>query len=602
LALLPDGALKFLEIQGLMMSKLTTLPNSAPFAPEHIAALDQVIGAASVVQRAWLSGFLAGLDAAEGKSEASVPAAAPADRPKLLILYATESGNSEALAGKARQDAAKRGFAAKVLDMADASPEQLQNAGTILAIVSTWGDGEPPQRAAPFYRTLMGENAPSLSGVKFAVLALGDSSYAQFCETGRLVDERFAALGGSRAAARVDLDLDYEAGAKTWLNETLELLAPKDAGSVIHVDFQKPVAATASKLAPFAAEITAHHKLTSDRADSETVHVELALAGSGLKYEPGDALAIVPENGAATVAEVLRAVGLDGDTQLAEALKTRYDISTLTAKQMKDFAAVTGDSGLAALADDAGSRADFIAGRQMIDLLEQFPHRLDAEKFTALLRPLAPRYYSIASSQKLVGDEAHLTIARLAYESAGRQRLGVASTMVTDHRRTGGNLNVFVRPNPHFRLPKDDAAPIVMIGAGTGLAPYRGYLQEREASGAKGASWLIFGHRHFLYDFLYQLEIQEWLSSGVLSRLDLASSRDQPEKRYVQHVLWEQRDRLRGQLAEGATLYLCGDAKRMAHDVDTTLIRILSEGKDATEGQAALDALITAGRYKKDVY
>jgi sulfite reductase (NADPH) flavoprotein alpha-component len=294
LAALPEDALKFLKNQGFDMTKSTMLPNSAPFAPEHIAALDQVIGAASVVQRAWLSGFLAGLDAAEGKGETAFPVAPPADRPKLLILYATESGNAEALAGKAKQDAAKRGFAVKILDMADATVEQLQNAGTILAIISTWGDGEPPQRAAPFYRALMAENAPKLDGVKFAVLALGDSSYAQFCETGRVVDARLAALGGSRAAARVDLDLDYDAGAKNWLNETLELLAPKDAGSVIHVDFQKPAAAAASKIAPFAAEITAQHKLTSDRADSETVHVELALAGSGLRYEPVDALAIVP--------------------------------------------------------------------------------------------------------------------------------------------------------------------------------------------------------------------------------------------------------------------------------------------------------------------
>jgi sulfite reductase (NADPH) flavoprotein alpha-component len=215
---------------------------------------------------------------------------------------------------------------------------------------------------------------------------------------------------------------------------------------------------------------------------------------------------------------------------------------------------------------------------------------------------LAPRYYSIASSQRLVEDEAHLTIARLAYESAGRQRHGVASTLVADRRRTGGSLNVFVKPNPHFRLPKDSAAPIVMIGAGTGVAPYRGFLQEREALGATGNSWLVFGHRHFLYDFLYQVEIQDWLKSGVVSRLDLASSRDQPEKRYVQHVLWEQRERLRAQLAGGATLYLCGDAKHMARDVDAVLIRILAENKNAAEGQAVLDGLVTSGRYKKDVY
>ncbi len=587
------------------MSKLTTLPATAPFAPEQIAALDEVIGAASGVQRAWLSGFLAGLDAAEGRAGiAPAPAAPPSEKPKLLILYATESGNSEALAAHARQDAAKRGFAAKMLDMADATPDMLKNAGFILALVSTWGDGEPPQRAAPFFRALMADSAPRLEGVKFAVMALGDSAYAQFCETGKQVDARLAALGASRVAERIELDLDYEAAAKTWLNtslETLKSLAPKDAGSVIHVDFQKPAPAAASKSAPVAAEITAHHKLTSERAESETVHVELSLAGTSLSYEPGDALGIQPENDPQRVEEILRAAGLEG-AALREALATRYDIHTLTARQMQDYAALTGEPALAALSEDAGRRAEFLAGRQFIDMLEQFPHRLEERQLTALLRPLAPRYYSIASSRKLVGEEAHLTISRLAYESAGRARSGVASTMVTDRRRSGGSLGVFVKPNPHFRLPVDAAAPIVMIGAGTGIAPYRGFLQEREATAAPGSSWLIFGHRHFLYDFLYQLEIQDWLKTGVLSRLDLASSRDQPEKRYVQHVLWEQRERLRATLADGAILYLCGDAKHMARDVDAMLIRILGEGNGPEQGQAALDALVTSGRYKKDVY
>jgi sulfite reductase (NADPH) flavoprotein alpha-component len=583
------------------MSQMLSLPQSAPFAPDQIAALDQVIGTASVVQRAWLSGFLAGLDAAEGK--AALPAAPAADKPKLLVLYATESGNSEALAGKAKQDAAKKGFAARVLDMGDATVDQLKGAGTVLVIAATWGDGEPPQRAAPFYRALMSDAAPCLEGVKFGVLALGDSSYAQFCETGKVLDARFEALGAERAAERIDLDLDYEAGAKTWLSETLERWAPKEAGSVIHVDFQKPLAIDAvSKSAPFAAEINALGKLTSERAEGETFHVEVSLAGSGLSYEPGDALAIVPENDARQVADVLRAVGLEHDAQLASVLTARYDIATLTAKHLKDFGALTGDAGLAALAEDAGRRTEFLAGRQLIDLFESFPNKLTGETLTSLLRPLAPRYYSIASSQKAVGEEAHLTIARVAYESAGRARTGVASSLVADRRRAGDSLNVFVKANPHFRLPKDAAAPIVMIGAGTGVAPYRGFLQEREAAGATGHSWLVFGFRHFLYDFLYQLEIQNWLKSGVLSRLDVAASRDQPEKRYVQHVLWEQRERLRNQIADGATIYLCGDAKHMARDVDATLMRILAEGGDANEGQAALDALVTAGRYKKDVY
>jgi sulfite reductase (NADPH) flavoprotein alpha-component len=579
------------------MTKTIALPQSAPFAPEQIAALEQAIGTASVVQRAWLSGFLAGLDAAEGK-QAAAPATGP--KPKLTVLYATESGNSEALAAKAKADAAKRGFAVKVQDMADADLTKLADAGTVIAIISTWGDGEPPQRAAPFFRALMADNAPRLEGLNFAVLALGDSAYAQFCESGKQVDARFAALGATRVAARIDLDLDYEAGAKTWLTETLEKLAPKDAGSVIHVDFQKAPALPVSKAAPFAAEITAHGKLTSERADSETYHVEFSLAGSGLAYEPGDALAIAPANDPALITAVQKAIGLEGDAALAEALRTRYDITTLTAKQLKNYAALTGETSLAALAEDAAKSTEFLSGRQWIDLLESAPHTLSAEAFTALLRPLAPRYYSIASSQKLVGEEAHLTIARVAYQSAGRARTGVASGMVADRLSTGGIADVFVKPNPHFRLPADAQTAIVMIGAGTGIAPYRGFLQELEATGAGNESWLIFGHRHFLYDFLYQLEIQDWLKSGVLNRLDLASSRDQPEKRYVQHVLWEQRTRLREKLDAGATVYLCGDAKHMARDVNDTLTRILHDDKD--KGRAALDALISAGRYKKDVY
>jgi sulfite reductase (NADPH) flavoprotein alpha-component len=577
------------------MANNVSLPRSAPFAPEQIAALDLVMGSTSAVQRAWLAGFLAGLDAVEGK--AAAPVAPPAAKAKLTVLYATESGNSEALAAQAKALAAKRGFAAKVLDMADADVKTLAAAGTVLAIVSTWGDGEPPQRAAPFFRALMGD-APRLDGLKFAVLALGDSSYAQFCETGKQVDERFAALGATRVAARIDLDLDYEAPAKTWLEVTLDTLAPEAPGSVIHVDFQK-TGTVASKAAPFAAEVSAHGKLTSERASGETYHVELSLAGSGIAYEPGDALAIVPRNDARLVAEIAKLAGL-GD-EVLEALSARYDICTLTRKQMKDYAALTGDAGLASLAEDEARAADYLRGRQWVDLLEDFPHQVEEKALLALLRPLAPRYYSIASSQRAVGEEAHLTVARVAYESAGRARRGVASSMIADRLREGETADVFVKPNPHFRLPAAAGTPVIMIGAGTGVAPYRAFLQDIEARGAKTPTWLVFGFRNYLYDFLYQLEIQEWLKSGVLGRLDVAASRDQPEKHYVQHVLWAQRARLREQLAAGVVLYLCGDATHMAKDVDATLVRILGE-ETGEDGQAQLDALITAGRYKKDVY
>jgi sulfite reductase (NADPH) flavoprotein alpha-component len=587
-----------------------SLPRTAPFAPEQIAALDLVMGDTSAVQRAWLAGFLAGLDAVDGKVAA--PVAAPVPKQKLTVLYATESGNSEALAAQTKALAGKRGFAAKILDMADADLATLAAAGTVLAIVSTWGDGEPPQRAAPFFRALMAADAARLDGLKFAVLALGDSSYAQFCETGRQLDARFEALGATRAGERIELDLDYEAAAKTWLDETLArwapaepgaVIPPAEPGSVIHVDFQK-TASAATKAAPFAAEVTAHGKLTSERASAETYHVEFGLAGSGITYEPGDALAIVPRNAPALVADIARLAGLPEGAH--EALAARHDINTLTRKQMKDFAALTGDTALAALADDDAKAADYLRGRQWVDLLEDFPHGVEEKAFLALLRPLPPRYYSIASSQKLVGDEAHLTVARVAYESAGRARLGVASSMIADRLRAGERAEVFVKANPHFRLPTDAALPVIMIGAGTGVAPYRAFLQDIEAREAKTPTWLIFGFRNYLYDFLYQLEIQAWRKSGMLGRLDLAASRDQPEKHYVQHVLWAQRETLRAQLAAGAVLYLCGDATHMAKDVDATLVRILQEGDlhdgGGADGQARLDALISAGRYKKDVY
>ncbi|WP_287833971.1 sulfite reductase flavoprotein subunit alpha [Acidiphilium sp.] len=582
------------------MTRIAALPRSAPFAPEDIAVLDKVIGRASSTQRAWLAGFLAGIDAAKG--DAAAPAAPPAAKTKLTILFATESGNAEALANAAKKDAQKRGFAPRVLDMADIAPAALAEAENLLVIASTWGEGEAPQRAAPFMRALLAEDAPALEGVTFAVLALGDSSYAQFCETGRQIDARLEALGARRIAPRLDCDLDYEAPAATFIDSLFTALAPQaDAGSVIHVDFHRAEGVEISKANPFEAEVAALHPITSSRSESETLHLELDLTGSGLSYEPGDTLGIAPTNAPSLVDAILGAAGLAGDAAAREALIRERDITTLTPKLIADYAALTGEAKLAALAADEAARTAFIAGRQPLDLFEAFPHRIDAGQLAGLLRKLPPRYYSIASSQKLVGDAAHLAIAKVAYESAGRARLGVASGMVAERLREGDTLPIHIKANPHFRLPEDSSAPIVMIGAGTGIAPYRAFLQEREATGASGRTWLIFGHRRFTHDFLYQLEIQDWLKSGVLNEIDLAFSRDQPEKRYVQHVLWERRAALQAQLAEGATLYLCGDAKAMARDVDATLAHILG-GDDAAKGQAALDALIAAGRYKKDVY
>ena len=575
------------------MSRSAILPRSAPFAADDIAGLNAIFARASSDQRAWLAGFLAGVDAAQREAPASAPA--PIARTKLTILYATESGHAEALAHAAQREAARRGFAPRVLDMADVSVAALRESSNLLAIVSTWGEGEAPQRAAPFVRALQAEDAPRLDGVRFAVLALGDSAYAQFCAVGKQIDARLETLGGSRIAERIDCDLDYEAPAASFIEQVLAAIAPPaEAGSVIHVDFHRADGAATGKLERFDAPVAVRHPISSSRSDRETWHLELDLSGSGLSYEPGDTLGLLPRNDPALAASILAATGLDGDDAARDALIRERDISTLSAKLIADYAALTGHERLRALAADEAERARFIAGRQVIDLFEAFPHRLAAPELLRLLRKLPVRYYSIASSRKVVGESAHLAIAKVAYHSAGRHRIGVASGLVAERLGAGDTLPIHVKTNPHFRLPADPRTPIVMVGAGTGIAPYRAFLQEREALGAVGNSWLIFGHRRYTHDFLYQLDVQAWLKSGVLGEIDLAFSRDQPEKRYVQHVLWERGDALRARLDEGATLYLCGDAGSMARDVDATLVRIL--------GQPALDALITAGRYRKDVY
>lgn len=579
------------------MTKLAVLPRTAPFAEQDIAALDRVIRDASAPQRAWLSGFLAGLDASE--STVAAPASPPAAAPTLTILYLTESGNSERLAENARAAARKRGFKVQMLDAADATPEALIGSSAVFVIAATWGEGEPPQRATAFYQAVMADSAPTLEGIDFAVLALGDSAYAQFCEVGKRLDARLAELRAHRLAERLDCDLDYEASAKSFIGDILSrLIAKHDNGSVIHVDFHRLSGDTAGtaldRPPPFPAEITAHHPLTSSRSTAETIHVEIDLTGSGIRYEPGDSLTITPRNDPAMVEGVLRAVGLDHDDDAARALTIERDITTLSSKLVTDYAALTDDPALIALSIDETERHAFVQGRQLIDLLERFPQKLQASQLTTLLRKLPPRHYSISSSQQLVGDAAHLTIATLEYESAGRTRLGVASSDIARRRRPGDVLDVFLRPNTSFRLPEDPAVPIIMIGAGTGIAPYRAFLQHREAGGQCGAAWLIFGHRHFLHDFLYQLEIQEWLKSGVLTDLDLAFSRDQPERRYVQHVLRQSADKLNAMIADGAIIYLCGNAGAMARDVEATLSEII--------GADELRTLNSTRRYRKDVY
>lgn len=575
---------------------MSPIPKTAPFAEEEIDLLNRVVGPASANQRAWLAGFLAGLDVASAGAIAPQPATPARPAEPLTIVYASESGNSEKLAGDIAKSARKNGLKPTIIDMADLDLAELATAKRLVVIAATWGEGEPPARAVRSYNELMGEGAPRLDGVEFGVLALGDTAYAEFCAIGRKIDERLAALGGKRVVDRVDCDLDFAGPAAHWIGDAVKALTPPNAGGrVIEVDFGlKPAASPSTDI--FEAEIIEHVDLNSSRSDKETIHLALSFDGAAPAYEPGDSLDLYPENDPAYVDELLKAAGLAGDDKLrSEFIKSR-DVTTLSIKTAESYAASTGHQYVKALLAD-GHAKEWIAGRQLVDLIATFPIALDAEKLRALTRPLAPRAYSIASSRREVGDEAHLLVSAVRYESHGRARKGVASNYVAERLKRGGRVRVKLKPNKHFALPSGDR-DIIMVGPGTGVAPFRAFVQERRATQAKGRSWLFFGDRTFTLDFLYQLDWQEALKDGALTRMDVAFSRDTPNKVYVQHKLWDQRSELIEWLDGGAHFYVCGDAKAMAKDVRAALVRAYADVK-ALSAEAAEQAVVTLEREKR---
>ncbi len=557
--------------------------------------------------------------AAPGLVAATNGAAAPAAR-LATILYATDTGNSKELAGMLASAAEAKGIPTKVTDLGDYKTRALKDEQDVLLIAATHGEGEPPPASLDFFEFIQGKRAPKLDGVRFAVLALGDSTYEHYCAAGRILDERFAELGAERLRDRVECDVDYEDDADAWIAAVVEQLTPA-AGAAAGVAINGAAAsATAvaapssySKRNPFPAAILENHALTGRGSTKETRHIELSLEGSGLTYQPGDALGIVAQNAPGVVDALLEETGLTGsetvqlkagEVALREALTQTLEITASTPRLLTQWAELTGDRNLAALAaGEAKPRTEFLELHHPIDLARKYPVRgITAEQLIAGLRPLQPRLYSIASSLSATPDEAHLTVSTVQYSLYLRERIGVASgylrTLTDDD-----TVPVYISENDHFRLPADDA-PIIMIGAGTGVAPYRSFLQEREAVGASGDSWLFFGERNFRSDFLYQVEWQDWLKNGTLTRFDVAFSRDKTPRTYVQDKL-----RLRGAdvydwLENGATIYVCGDAGAMAPDVHRALREIIAEhgGKDEAAAEAYLSELSRDHRYKLDVY
>ncbi len=589
------------------------LPEHAPFTPDQRKSLDSLLSGFDLLQRGWLSGFLASSGAL---ATPAIPAA-PVSAGKLTVLYGTESGNSETLADRAVKEAKKRGFQATMKNMADAAPADIAKWSNLLVIVSTWGDGEPPETATSFYKEFMSTDG-ALAAVRYSVCALGDTSYEKFCQTGKDIDARLATLGAVRANERQDCDVDYEEAFATWLDASLTALKPASALPSAPVAAVSTASATEyGKKHPFPAEVLDTVLLNGEGSSKETLHLEFSLAGSGMTYEPGDALAVVPVNAADTVKGILEAAKLTGLEEvdvknigrkvLADALREDFDITALSRNVLTKLAEATDSAALKALlADDAKERLkDFNHGREIVDAIHEFaPSGLSAEALVSIFRKLPPRLYSIASSPLAHQDEVHLTVAAVRYEAHGRQRKGVCSTFMADLIKPGDQVSIFVQPNKNFRLPDDGSKPVIMVGPGTGIAPFRAFIEHRAALGATGKNWLFMGDQHYLYDFLYQLEWQDHLKEGTLSRIDAAFSRDQPEKIYVQQRMLEQSKDLYAWLEEGAHFYVCGDATRMAADVHEALISIVE--KEAAISREAAEAYVEdlkkSKRYQRDVY
>ncbi len=586
-----------------------TSPHAALPIPEAgILELRETVRGFDREQLLWSSGYLAGLANAAEAPRGAVASATTPDPDAWTILYATETGNSRRIAESLAQRATESNVKAKLEDLTNVRPRLLSQLERAVFVVATHGLGDPPEGTEAFFEFWHRDDAPRLEGLEYSVLALGDSSYADFCEIGRRLDTRLTELGATRIAARVDCDVDFDDDADRWSSAVLDR-ARRDSDTAAPArTVLRAVPSAVSRSHPFASRLLANQRITGPGSSKDVRHIELDLASSGLRYLPGDSLGVIPENPPALVDAVLKATGIDGGTTvrldddsvpLAEALRAHREITALSRPFVDKLAARR--PAVSAILDDRDRLREFFRTHQVIDLLSEWPARWGAQELVDALRKLPPRLYSIASSPDANPDEAHLTVAVVEYERFGRLHWGAASNFLA----AGGHaIPVYVEANEQFRLPADPDTPIVMIGAGTGIAPYRAFVEHRREHGHRGDNWLIFGDRNFASDFLYQLEWLRYRKEGTLARIDVAFSRDGSEKVYVQHRIVEQARRLHDWLERGAHLYVCGDAERMAGDVNDALLRVLEQeaGLSPERSIERLAELKAGGRYRRDVY
>jgi len=565
----------------------------------------------------WASGYMAGLAAAD---PAAVPAPEVEPGETLTIWYGTETGNARAIARRLAEAAEARGYTVDVANLGEIQPRRVGKLGLLLLIVSTHGEGDPPEQAERFYRFILSDRPARLDTLRYAVFALGDSSYPDFCQTGRELDERLAALGAHRLLERVDCDVDFETNENPWREQVLETVAPllsaSQPAAPAHLRVVRPEGPTIAdhdRAHPFAAEVLERAPLTIAPSSKRVAHLELSLEGSGLSYQPGDSLGIWPRNDKRLVAEVIEYIGADPDSPVTRDdqertlfnwLSEHLELTQVVRPFVSAWAELSGSDELAALLEQRDPLQAWGKTRQVPDVLREYPARVSPQQLVAALRRIAPRLYSIASSPLVAEDEVHLTVKLEGGEADGLLRAGSASWLVHSGTKAGDTLPVYVEANERFRLPEDADRPVIMIGPGTGVAPFRAFLQHRQALGHSGRNWLFFGEQHRRTDFLYQLEWQRFRRDGVLTDLSVAFSRDQAERRYVQHRLIEQGRAVHAWLAEGAQVYVCGNGQGMATDVHQALINIVARHGEVTPERAGeyLDELKQQRRYQKDVY
>ena len=584
--------------------KIPYIPEDAPFNGE---------------QKYWLAGFLAGLHSRllvlEGQQQTAAAAGAAATT-QLHILFGSQTGNAEALAQSAAKAARAKGLVPVVQGLGEVDIEVFAAMRHVLIVTSTYGEGEMPDNAQLFWQAISASTAPRLEQMHFAILAIGDTSYDGFCQAGKFIDMRLEQLGAKRVTDRIDCDIDFEEPSEQWIASAMPQFAASagSSGTALESAPEAPVIPGSNKQNPYASALVTNKRLSGEDSGKDIRHFEFDLTDSGLKYEVGDALGVFAVNEPALVNLLLTQLKADYDTpvpgferSLGDLLTYQFEISEPSRKLIEWVGQNTTNQELRHILqhDDKDTMGVWLWGKDTLDLLQlDLTRSLSVPEFVAMLRPLQHRAYSISSSQKAHPNQVHLTIASVRYHSGGRARSGVCSTYLADRVGRGEKPAIFISPNKGFRVPANNDAPLIMVGPGTGIAPFRAFLEEREVTGAKGKNWLFFGDQHQQHDFIYQDELENWQQTGLLTRLDLAFSRDQAEKIYVQNRMLEQGAELFAWLQEGAYFYVCGDASRMAKDVDKALYQVVAQFGGMSEERAAdyVDQLKKEKRYLRDVY